>query len=138
MRASNRQAKPTHYANDRQAQRCRGTFCGRAAMLWVYAAAGGFGLLLGLRYRVAAVGAASVMLVMASIVAATLAGWSLWMTFAMVFGGTFALQCGYLLGLMVMCAATQAKVSSHLMPPTQEHTGADGQQVERPDIAAQG
>jgi hypothetical protein len=41
---------------------------------------------------------------------APLAGWSLWTALAMAFGGAFALQCGYLAGLMLVCAATRARL----------------------------
>jgi hypothetical protein len=74
-------------------------------MLWLYVAAAGFGLLLGFSFRVAAVVAASVVMAVASVVLGPLlAGWSVSMVLSAVFGGTFALQCGYFAGLLAMCA----------------------------------
>ncbi len=78
-------------------------------MLWAYAVAGGLGLVLGLRYRVPAVLVASAAYTLASITVAPFAGWSLWATLAVVFGGAFALQCGYLVGLGLVCVATRAR-----------------------------
>ncbi len=78
-------------------------------MLWAYAAAGGLGLLLGLRYRVLAVLAASAVFALASIALAPFAGWSPWVTFAVVLGGAFTLQCGYLTGSILICAVTHAR-----------------------------
>jgi hypothetical protein len=78
-------------------------------MLWLYAGAAGLGLLLGLRFRVGAVIAASAVLVMASaILGPLLAEWSVWMVLSAVFGGPLALQCGYFAGLLLMCALSRA------------------------------
>lgn len=81
-------------------------------MLWLYAGAVGFGLLLGLRFRVGAVIAASAVLVMGSaILGPLLAGWSVWMVLSAAFGGAFALQCGYFAGLLLMCALSRVGAS---------------------------
>lgn len=73
-------------------------------MLWLYVAAGGIGLLFGLCFRVPAIVAASAALAMAGLIIGSVAGWSAWTMLAAVFGGTFALQVGYLAGLLLMCA----------------------------------
>ena len=78
-------------------------------MLWLYVAAGGLGLLLGLCFRVPAVVAASAVLALASAtVGPLLAGWSVWTVLAAALGGVFALQCGYFAGLLLMCAWSRA------------------------------
>lgn len=84
-------------------------------MFWAYAAAGGLGLLLGLRYRVPAVLAASAAFALLSIAIAPFAGWSPWATLAVALGGAFTLQCGYLAGLMMMCAAARARLWPRLI-----------------------
>jgi len=72
-------------------------------MLWGYGAAGGLGLLLGLRYRVSAVVAASPAVALVSIALAAFAGWSRWIALSVAIGGVFILQCGYLVGLGLTC-----------------------------------
>lgn len=79
-------------------------------MLWAYAAAGGLGLLLGLRYRVPAVVLASAAVALASVFVAPFAGWSLWATVVTAFVGVLALQCGYVAGLGLACAAARARL----------------------------
>lgn len=78
-------------------------------MLEEYAAAAGLGLLLGLRYRVAAVVAMSAALVVAVTAIGPFAGRSLWAALAAAFVAAFALQLGYLGGLLLMCAASRAR-----------------------------
>jgi hypothetical protein len=74
-------------------------------MLWLLIGALGFGLLLGLFFRVAAVIAASVVLAAASLtMGPLLAEWSIWSVLSAVFGGAFALQCGYVTGLLLIFA----------------------------------
>jgi hypothetical protein len=74
-------------------------------MFWLYVAAAGFGLLLGFYFRVATVAAASVVMAVASVaLGPLLAGWSISTVLSAVFGGTFALQCGYFAGLLATCA----------------------------------
>jgi hypothetical protein len=74
-------------------------------MLWLLFGAIGFGLLLGLFFRVAAVIAASIVLATASVtMGPLLAGWSIWLVLFAVFGGTIALQCGYFAGLLLIFA----------------------------------
>lgn len=84
-------------------------------MLWAYAAAGGLGLLLGLRYRVPAVLVASAVFALGSVAIAPSTGWSPWVTLAVTFGGALTLQCGYLVGLGIMCAATQGRLWLRLL-----------------------
>lgn len=76
-------------------------------MLWAYASAGGFGLLLGLRYRASAVIAASAVLMLLGATACRLAGWSIWSAVAGAFSSALALQCGYVVGLLLTCAASR-------------------------------
>jgi hypothetical protein len=73
-------------------------------MLWLYITAGGVGLILGLRFRVPAVVAASAVLLVGAITVGLVAGWSIWTTLAAAFGGAFILQCSYFAGLLLMCA----------------------------------
>lgn len=72
-------------------------------MLWFFVMAAGFGLLLGLIFRVTAVIAASIVLALASaVLGPALGGWSVWQTIGATFGGVFALQGGYTAGLFLM------------------------------------
>jgi hypothetical protein len=71
-------------------------------MLWMFAMAGGVGLLLGgLWLRLTSVLAASISLVLLGTVLMPLAQWSLLTAVAFLFALLGALQCGYLAGLML-------------------------------------
>jgi hypothetical protein len=70
-------------------------------MLWLMAAATGTGILLGLRLRVPSVVAASAGVVVVCIVLMLRAQWSLLAAMAFMFATLAALQCGYLVGLML-------------------------------------
>jgi hypothetical protein len=70
-------------------------------MVWALALVSGMGLLLGLRLRVPAVLAASGILVVSCFVVMPFAHWSLLPAAAFIFGLLTALQCGYLVGLML-------------------------------------
>ena len=78
-------------------------------MLWLFAAGGLAGLLLGLRFRVTALIAASGMTAVVGMTAATHMG----LEFLAAVGVTFALlgvlQVAYVLGLMLSCARSRAK-----------------------------
>ncbi|MBX9589744.1 MAG: hypothetical protein K2X43_10585 [Hyphomonadaceae bacterium] len=76
-------------------------------MLWAYAALGGVGLLVGLRYRAPALIVASGLTTVGSFIVATLYEWSILQALAAAFGGLTALQCGYLAGLLLTCAASR-------------------------------
>jgi hypothetical protein len=77
-------------------------------MLWAFTAAGTVGLLLGLRFRMPSVLAASVVILVGAIVAAPLAGLPLWTALAAAFGALFALQSGYLVGLALWSTSPRA------------------------------
>jgi hypothetical protein len=71
-------------------------------MLWMFAMAGGLGVLLGgLWLRPPSVLVASVSLVLLGIVLMPLAQWSLLTAVTFLFALLGALQCGYLAGLML-------------------------------------
>ena len=76
-------------------------------MLWAYAGVSGFGLLLGLRYRAPAVIVASAVLMLLGATICRLAGWSIWTAMAAAFSSVLALQCGYLVGLLLTCVASR-------------------------------
>jgi hypothetical protein len=77
-------------------------------MLWMFAMAGGVGLLLGgLCLRLPSVLVASVALVLLGIVLMPLAQWSLPAAGAFLFALLGALQCGYLAGLMLSWSPTR-------------------------------
>lgn len=78
-------------------------------MLGAYAVATTLGLLLGLRYKAAAMVVLSAVVVLGGTVAGPLMGRSILWAFLVAFGAAFALQCGYLLGLSVTCVAARAK-----------------------------
>jgi hypothetical protein len=89
-------------------------------MLWLLVGAAGLGVLLGLRFRVAAVAAASFVLVLLSVtVGQLLAGWSFWTVLSAAFGGPFALQCGYVAGLLLFYA--WSRVTSPVLRHTAPH-----------------
>jgi hydrogenase/urease accessory protein HupE len=77
-------------------------------MLWAFTAAGTVGLLLGLRFRMPSVLAASVIILVGAMVAAPVAGLPLWTALAAAFGALFALQSGYLVGLALWSASSHA------------------------------
>lgn len=79
-------------------------------MLGVYATAATLGLLLGLRYRVAAAIAASGCAVVAGTATAMFAaGWPFWSALFAGFGAACALQCGYLAGLLLVHGVTRLR-----------------------------
>jgi hypothetical protein len=69
-------------------------------MPWLIGVAFGFGILLGLWLRVPSVVAASGAVVLLCSVVTTLAGWSPLTAIALIFALLFALQCGYLVGVL--------------------------------------
>jgi hypothetical protein len=78
-------------------------------MIGALVAAGGLGLLLGLRYRVPALLFASIAVAVAAAVVAVLAGASALAALGLSLGAVATLQCGYLGGLLVAYAASRAK-----------------------------
>ena len=84
-------------------------------LLWALVIAGGTGLLLGLWLRVPAVLAASAATVVACTVLLPIANWSLLTAILFGFGLSTALQFGYLAGLMLSCALSQAGSWSGLL-----------------------
>ena len=84
-------------------------------LLWALAIAGGTGLLLGLWLRVPAVLAASAATVAACTILLPFANWSLLTAILLGFGLSIALQFGYLAGLMLWCALSQAGSWSGLL-----------------------
>jgi hypothetical protein len=85
------------------------TYAGEVVMVWAYAAAAALGVLLGLRFKAGALIAASVALIFIGTAAGPFAGWSVVSAFGSAFLAAFALQCGYLGGLLFMCAAVRAR-----------------------------
>jgi hypothetical protein len=73
-------------------------------MLWAIAASGGLGVVLGLRFKMPSVVAASAVLVLAWLLAAPFLSWSLLMSAGIAFSTLCALQGGYLAGLFISCA----------------------------------
>ena len=68
-------------------------------MLWMLLASAISGLLLGLRFRVPALGAAAALMVLINIVAALTSGWSTGFVVFSVLVSLVALSCSYLIGL---------------------------------------
>ena len=85
----------------------------RDDVLWAVAAAGIVGLVLGLRFRIAAVLAASVLVLIGGVVAVPLTGLSAWTVLGIDLCALCALQGGYLAGLLLWCAGTRV---GRLMP----------------------
>ena len=85
-------------------------------MLWAIITAAGAGLLLGLRFRLHAVIAASVALTALSCLAATLMQLPLLTTLGLTYLLLAALQGGYLTGVAATCAWTRVRTES--VPPT--------------------
>ena len=76
-------------------------------MLSAYAMAGVLGLLVGLRYKVGALIALSLVLVAIATATLPFAGWSVPGAFGAAFVASAALQVGYLSGLAVVCAVAR-------------------------------
>jgi hypothetical protein len=70
-------------------------------MLWALALASGMGILLGLRLRALSVLIASAFLVVFCVAIILFADWALREAAAFIFGALVALQCGYLVGLLL-------------------------------------
>ena len=68
---------------------------------------GGVGLLFGLRFRVPMVLVTSIAVVPVCVIVAVLAQWSLLSAIAFTLGLLSALQCGYLIGLLLTCAVSR-------------------------------
>lgn len=79
-------------------------------MLGTLAAAGGLGLLLGLRYRVPAVLLASIAVAAAAATVAVHMQASSLAALALALGAAATLQFGYLCGLLIAYAASRAKL----------------------------
>jgi hypothetical protein len=78
-------------------------------MLSAYAIAGVLGLLLGLRYKAAAMVALAVAIVTLGTLALPFAGWSIPGAFGTAFIASTALQFGYLSGLALVCVASRGR-----------------------------
>jgi hypothetical protein len=78
-------------------------------MLSAYAIAGVLGLLLGLRYKAAAMITLALTIVVAGTALLPFAGWSIPGSFAVAFVASAALQFGYLSGLAVTCVASRGR-----------------------------
>ena len=70
-------------------------------MLWMLLASAISGLLLGLRFRVPALGVAAALMVLINIVAALISGWSAGFAGFSVLASLVALSCSYLIGLVL-------------------------------------
>ena len=79
-------------------------------MLGTLVAAGGLGVLLGLRYRVPALLVASIAVAAAAAAIAIHTQASPLAVLALTLGAAATLQCGYLCGLLVAYAASRAKL----------------------------
>ena len=78
-------------------------------MLSAYAISGLLGLLLGLRYKAAAVIALALAIVTVGTLALPFAGWSVLGAFGTAFVASTALQFGYLSGLAITCVASRGR-----------------------------
>lgn len=78
-------------------------------MIWLLAGAGAVGLLLGLRFRVPSVVAASALISAGALVAVPVIGLPLWTALWVGFGALCALQGGFVVGLLLWCAATRVR-----------------------------
>jgi hypothetical protein len=85
-------------------------------MMWVFAAAGATGVLLGLWFRVAALAAASGVAAAACLPAAVLAGVGLMPSLIITFATVGLLQLGYLAGVMLACAQSRVGALSGRRP----------------------
>jgi len=81
-------------------------------VLWAFTIAGMIGLVLGLRYRMPAIVAASGLVLVGGIAVAPLTGLPLWTALAAPFGALCALQSGYIAGLMLSCAMSSARATA--------------------------
>lgn len=84
-------------------------------MLGALVATGGLGLLLGLRYRIPAALAASVVVAVVVGMVALVTGASAWAVLAGAAGAAIALQLGYLCGLL-LAFATASRASRSRRP----------------------
>ena len=89
-------------------------------MLWATMAAAGAGLLLGLRFRISAMVAASVALVALSCLAATFMQRPQLTTLASIYILLAALQGGYLTGVAATCAWSRVRRKSALLMATRK------------------
>lgn len=78
-------------------------------MLSAYAITGVLGLLLGFRYKAAAMVALAVAIVVLGTFALPFAGWSIPGAFGTAFVASTALQFGYLSGLAITCVASRGR-----------------------------
>lgn len=74
-------------------------------MHWAFILAATVGLLLGFRFKVYAIAAGSATILLGGTVFNLTGGWSFGWAFLAAFGSMFAFQCGYFLGLSLMCLA---------------------------------
>jgi len=95
-------------------------------VLWTFATCGVVGLLLGLRFRAPSVIAASAIIVVGSAAVAPLIGLPFWPALALPLGGLCALQSGYIVGLMLWCAASRARPQPRDALSDREPSDAEG------------
>ena len=85
-------------------------------MLWVFAAAGATGVILGLWFRVAALVVVSAVTAAACLPVAVLAGVGLMPSLIITFATVGLLQVGYLAGVMLACAQSRRDAPSGRRP----------------------
>jgi hypothetical protein len=103
-------------------------------VIWLLAGAGAVGLLLGLRFRIPSILAASTVILAGGLVAVPVTG--LWTALAGAFGALCALQGGYVMGLLLWCAA--ARVRWPLGLAQRESTAEDHVRATRTSAAGGG
>jgi hypothetical protein len=98
-------------------------------VLWAIVAAGTLGLLFGFRFRVYAVFAISIVIVVAGIAAAPVGSGSALEYAITIVGMLVALQCGYVAGLLLLCGWSRLRLAARAKAPllaggeASSHTG---------------
>jgi len=82
-------------------------------MIWAFILAAALGLVLGFRFKVQAIAVGSLIILLGGTPVGVAAGWTIGWAFLVAFGASFAFQCGYILGLSLLC----------LSRPTRPHNG---------------
>jgi hypothetical protein len=78
-------------------------------MIWAYILAAALGLATGFWVKVYAIAVASLAILLFGTVYSAIAGSSVGWAFLVAFGAMFAFQCGYFLGLSLLCLARRSR-----------------------------
>jgi hypothetical protein len=78
-------------------------------MIWAYILAAALGLASGFWFKVYAIAILSLAILVFGTSATAASGWSIGWGFLVAFGAMFSFQCGYLLGLSLLCLARRSQ-----------------------------